>query len=357
MLRVSELAASPASLDGSIPEFPVLHRQTDTALQFARDDGQLLFELPRDAFAHITSVCATDSDAEVVVTAAQSPNDVADVTRNNRGRYRAFRVNVDGVTPLTTEYTSSAVPLRDDRGEGHRIAYYSGSSLVVLGPNEHRVFKAGRFTWGPPSLSVDDTGRFVGMTRWKGDDRKLLLADLHSGSAETSKFSYFSYLFHGRHVLFELATSIRSFDLTTQVTKTVTTTAVTKQVLALLGLPPEAATGGYVRFSNLAPSCNGGFFATVLVFKGDRRLGHAVMAFGDAGPSSVVYRVEDDRWLIKAVCSSAKVTGIALERYEDCSVEERRFVALGEAATWVDAGWWPVMTARTPDFGFQFLPS
>jgi hypothetical protein len=330
----------------------MLYRLTDTALQFARDDGDLPFELPRATFADISHLCANRAGDAVIVTAAQTARDVADVARNERGRYRAFRVDAGGAAPLTTEYTSTAIPLPD----GERIAYSNGAALVVRGPNEHRVFKVGRFSWGPPSLSADETGRWVSMTRWKGDDRKLFYVDLQTGAAQTSKFSYYSYLFRAGAVIYEHARDVKRFDPANQSSTTLTTKAVAREILTLLDIAPEAAADGEIVFSRLTRSTNG-YFAVVLVLGKGRRLGHALVEFGANSPMSIVHCVEDQDWGIVGARSSARLTVLALERYQDARRVEQKSLYLGESSTLAAAGWRPVATALTPDFGFQFLPA
>jgi hypothetical protein len=170
----------------------------------------------------MTAACCSNCRARRLPTSAvcaRTARDVADVARNERGRYRAFRVDAGGAAPLTTEYTSTAIPLPD----GERIAYSNGAALVVRGPNEHRVFKVGRFSWGPPSLSADETGRWVSMTRWKGDDRKFFYVDLQTGVAQWAKFSYYSYLFRAGAVIYEHARDVKRFDPANQSSTTLTT--------------------------------------------------------------------------------------------------------------------------------------
>ncbi len=60
---------------------------------------------------------------------------------------------------------------------GGGYAVHRGAGLTFLDASGRKVreMKAGRFSRGPPSLSVRPSGDLVAWIRWPGDDRRLFL--------------------------------------------------------------------------------------------------------------------------------------------------------------------------------------
>src|SRR5262245_2428150 len=123
-------------------------RRRDSQLQLSRDGKAVAFAIPDSTFADVSFACGSVARDYVVLTAVKSGDRVADVRANERGNYRAYRIDANGIEPLTKEYTNTAIALPDGG-----IAYSNGSSLVIARPSGKETHKVGQFNWGPPAIS------------------------------------------------------------------------------------------------------------------------------------------------------------------------------------------------------------
>src|SRR5690349_5139482 len=211
-------------------------RRRDSQLQFSRDGKAIAFAIPDTTFADISYACGSVARDHVLLTAVSNGDRIADVRTNERGNYRAYRVDANGVEPLTKEYTNTAIPLPDGG-----IAYSNGSSLVIARSSGKEAHKVGRFTWGPPAISCTADGAVVALTKWKGDDRKLAWTKAGE-KLQISRFSYYSYLIAGRIAHYALGKDIHSFDLEHGKSKALTTRAFKQKLLRAVGIDRDIDT-------------------------------------------------------------------------------------------------------------------
>lgn len=57
--------------------------------------------------------------------------------------------------------------------DGFAASRGAGLGLLDEAGNVVRAHKTGRFSWGPPSLSVNETGDLIAWIRGRGDDKRL----------------------------------------------------------------------------------------------------------------------------------------------------------------------------------------
>lgn len=325
-------------------------RIRDSRLELSRDARAVSYSIPADAFQEIAYTCSCPDPDAVLITAVLPGGRLDDVSQSARGDYRAYRVTPGGIEPLTREYTSSAIALPDGG-----IAYYNGGALVAERATGREVHKLGRFTWGPASISCSADGSRIAMTRWKSDDRKL--AWTTSGAPlQISRFSYFSYLLLDDCVRYEKFNDVFEFDFTLQKSRTLTTLRIKQKFLDEVGIA-AGVDELHVKFSNLS-RLDGAVIASLLVFgkRGAIEGYHGIVRFDPETNDITALHTLHEPWRVSSLQSNGDTLRAVLERYEETRVVERRSLALGRDAHFLEEGWGMLGHPRYPGFGFQFLP-
>jgi hypothetical protein len=330
----------------------MLLRRVGNAMEFSADGRDVLFALDARRFADITHLCVAGDD--VIVTAAESPADVANVSGNVRGNYRAWRIGARGERCLTREYTSTAIALPDRGGEA--IAYSNGANLVLLEGGSRRAFKSGAFNWGPVSLSVDRAGRRVAMTKWRGDKRKLFWVELVPGTSGLSAFSYHDYLLREDDCCICTPSALKRYTFADAALTTITDTRLHKRLVEALGLDLGEFSHLNFRWSRLA-QLDGRLVSALQVMFGDTYTyrADAIVSLGDDGTIELLQR-DVAPWGVTALSSDGRSLHVRLERYENATLVEVKTRGFGEHAAVLDAGWELVGDSHQPAPGFQFLP-
>ena len=325
-------------------------RRKDSQWQFSQDGDAVAFSIPDSTFADVSYACGSPARDAVVLTAVRSGERVADVKINERGDYRAYRVTANGIEQLTKEYTNTAIALPFGG-----VAYSNGGSLVIVRSSGREIHKVGRFTWGPPALSCSADGAVIGMTKWKGDDRKLAWT-IAGEPLQIARFSYYSYLLSGRTIHYVLARDIQSFDLEQGKSKVVTTRAFTQKLLHAADVDRHL-DGLQIQFGKLA-SLDESLVASVDVQDAQSYdwIYHGIIVIDRGTGEARVLRKIEDPWRVSSIRSNGSTLCVLLERYENMTLAETREIAIGREQGFLDGGWRMLEHACFPSFGFQFMP-
>jgi hypothetical protein len=325
-------------------------RPRNSTNEFSLDGRSVVCSLPVDTFADVSHMCACPARGVIVLTGVKAGGRVADVSRNARGDYRAYRLNASGIEALTDEYTSSAVPIPDGG-----IAYSNGGALVIARSSGREVHKVGRFSWGPTSISCSEDGAIVALTKWKGDDRKL--AWTKSGEAlQVSRFSYQSYVLMGRTAYYALSADICAFDVELAKSKTLTTRALKQRLLRDLGIGRDVDQT-ILRFGKLS-SLDGSLVAALDIQENEsfRWLYHGIAAVDRSTTAIRILQKIEEPWHVSNIESNSTTLQVTLDRYENMTLVETRAIALGREQHFLAEGWRMLGHPNHPSFGFQFMP-
>src|SRR6476469_8770570 len=89
-------------------------------------------------------------------------------------------------------------------------------SIEPSGGDYREHFRLGRFTWGPPSVSVSPEGSRIACVKWKGDNRHLCVCSLQSGEGTVYPLSCYSYSWlDDGAICYSLASGLKILDVTT----------------------------------------------------------------------------------------------------------------------------------------------
>jgi hypothetical protein len=329
-------------------------KRTTDSLVVSHDCKTVALTIGLDTFAHIAYAAAWPGSDLMIVTAARTDRDRADVRANHRGNYRAFRIDAEGAHILTDEYTNTAIPLAHGQG----FAYSNGSSLVIVRDGVRRAYKVGRFGWGPVSLSCDSDGDRVAMTKWRGSDRKVAFVDPGMNAALISRFSHYSYLLQHEAVVYVLGKDIMSYSPASGKSHSITPTPVRRQLLEALGIGPMEDGEAEIRFGGLS------LFEDQLVTQAlvlaphyKRVVWHGLVGVTHDAQGFRIIHAVDDPWRISYITTTNDTLCLGLELYDDNSrIVNKRVHGIGRHAAAALEGWRPIPTPRVPDHGFQFLP-
>lgn len=311
------------------------------------------FRFGATELADIVYACAWPGESTLLLTAARTEKDKADVMGGSRGNYRAYAASPKGLERLTDEYTNNAIPLPNQSG----VAFSNGGSLVILSHGQRRVHKVGRFNWGPVSLSCNESGSRIALTKWKGDDRKLAFTDLSSTELIVSRFSYYSYLLMGDDILYVLASDVMCHNPATGKSRSLTPRSVMCELLDLVGVGAVRLPELEVRFASLT-LFNGAVAATasVQVLGTWERLWHGVIRLPYTTHSLEILLPIERPWGVSHVASSGDTLAVTLGRHENTRLVEQRLIAKGAKEKSIAASWWPASHPCVPSLGFQFMP-
>ncbi len=133
----------------------MLARAKDGILQVRSVDGAFEREVALDGLHAITSLRIDPAGRRIALTAASGAGRAPDVNSSRRGDLRLFVIDLESGERrrLTEDYAHDAFWWPDSS----RLAYHTSRGVAVVrvddAREEHR-FEVGRFSWGPPSVSV-----------------------------------------------------------------------------------------------------------------------------------------------------------------------------------------------------------
>jgi hypothetical protein len=330
----------------------VYWKQAGEVIAVSRDGATVDFSFRANAFADIANATAWPASDSLTLTAAKNEADRANVEEGRRGDYRAYRVHRLGIETLTSEYTNTAIPLLDNSG----LAYSNGGSLVVVRGDVRQTFRLGRFSWGPTSVSCDAAGRWIGMTKWRGDDRKVAFLDPAKNTLAISRFSHYSYLLYDDSILYTHG-SVSSYSPTNNKSTTIFPLAKKRGLLEELGLEAGWANKSRFFFNNLS-ILNGTPVLSLRIadVRSYEEIWQGVITLPvRGGPFEILYTTQSP-WQIKGITSNGRLLAVALERYQDARLADHREVFVDRTGERSLGEWTLVSAPFAPDHRFQFLP-
>lgn len=333
---------------------PMFWKQSQEAIVVSRDGEQELFRFGAKELAQIAYASAWPGSDELLLTAARTEQDCADVMGNSKGNYRAYAASARGLQLLTKEYTNTAIPLPQGRG----LAYCNGGSLVIVRDGQRTALKLGRFSWGPSSLSCTASGERVAMTKWKGDDRKLAFVELTSQALTLSRFSYHSYVLVGDDILYVLGGDVMCYSHATGKSRSITPEAFLPRLLETLGIDPARRPGLVFRFNDLTLLEERPIVVASVQVPGTwEYLWHGIVALPWQDHPLQVVLPATRPWGVGAIAPAGDTLAVTLQRSEKGALVEQRLETVGPRQAILADGWWPIPSPRIPSHGFQFLPT
>jgi hypothetical protein len=348
----------------------MLARSKGGILQVRSVDGTFEREVALEGLNSVTSLRIDPAGRRIAVTAASGVGRAPDVNSNRRGDLRLYVIDLESGERrrLTEDYAHDAFWWPDSS----RLAYHTSCGVAVVrvadAREEHR-FEVGRFSWGPPSISVSPTGARVAFVKWKGDDRKLAVYDLATGAGEVFRTSCLDYAWWKDDVIaYDRGQSIKRFDVTTGKTREwLSSKRILPGAEALDELLPgarEILTTNQFDFPQLGEPR-----LTRARFFGGRVYAHLALANRTARLTAVVSVTEEGRNLKVHAASGgaralrdfmlldgAQTIAVSFEEYEAARITGRGLVYVGPHADSIPAGFGPLARLAAPEFGFHALP-
>lgn len=323
-----------------------------------------MFRVPLQPFSFVSALRWCGHRQELIMTAATAGQRVPDVWANDRGDLRLFRCDPrDGVwQQIYRGYAHDPVCLPAGGYVVHRgagLTLLHGQGAVV------REVKVGRFSWGPPSLSVSPAGDTVAWVRWIGDDQRLCLESVEPGRSTQFRTRAYRYAWldsqtlvyiHGaRPRLLDIASGdTRRFGqgLRNHVRKGVA--GATAQLQALAELPADQLWEFYHDLQVLGDDV---WFSATLTEKGGSRRVDGLFQTDPAGTHLN---------LVAAMSPNDRVEGffalpdrsalILVATYQGTTIVDHSQMAVGPIAEFLASGWSPLLTSNHAEFGFHRLP-
>ncbi|MBL9202237.1 MAG: hypothetical protein JNL39_17130 [Opitutaceae bacterium] len=328
-------------------------KRVNDVISVSTDGESESFKFGADEMADISYVCAWPGDSSLLVTAARSDGDRADVMAGKRGNYRAYLVSAQGIEQLTKEYTNTAISLPDRRG----LAFSNGSALVVVRDGQRQAHKIGRFNWGPTSLSCSESGSRIAMTKWKGDNRHLAFTEVGSATLTVSRFSFHSYVLIGDEILYIRGSDVMCYSPLSGKGRSITPQMIRRKLLDAIGVGGDRLEHVVISFGNLSLRKERAVATTLVQLAGTYEwLWHGIIQLPyQHHPLEIVLPIERP-WAVSSIASTGDTLGLVLQRYENLRLAETKVAAIGRAEKSIMAGWWPASHPRLPSLGFQFMP-
>jgi len=328
-------------------------RQSGDTIAVSQDGAKESFTFGSGTFADIAYVAAWPNSESIILTAARAETDRADVEAGRRGNYRAYRVSRQGIEQLTDEYTNTAIPMPGGAG----LAYSNGASLVIARGDHRLAYQVGRFSWGPVSLSCDATGRWVAMTKWKGDSRKVAFIGPTAEALVVSKFSHYSYLLHDEQILYENRRGVFCYSPQEVESRSISTVAEKRRFLDLIGIAAARINDVQFSFGHLS-SFQGRPIASVGVqdAKTFEWLWSGLVSLPVGARPWDILHVPEAPWRVRNISSAEEILQVSLERYEEARLVEVRRIFVGRTGEPLSDGWEVINTPRVADHQFQFVP-
>ncbi|MGC5019087.1 hypothetical protein [Micromonospora sp. DT47] len=287
-----------------------------------------------------------------------------DLWANFRGDLRLFRCDPrDGVwQQVYRGYAHDPVCLPEGGYVVHRgagLTLLDGQGAVV------REVKIGRFSWGPPSLSVSPAGDTVAWVRWRGDDQRLCVEGVQPGRSAQFRTSVSRYAWldsqtliyiHGAHPrLLDIASgTTRRFGtgLRNHVRKGVA--GATAQLQALAELPADQLWEFYDDLQVVGD--NVWFSATLTEQRGSRRVDGLFRADVPGSHLNLVATMSPNDRVEGFFALPDRSALILVATYHGTTIVDRSQMAVGPMVEFLASGWFPLLNSNQAEFGFHRLP-
>lgn len=248
---------------------------------------------------------------------------------------------------------------------GYAVHRGAGLTFVDEAGTKMREFKAGRFSWGPPSLSACPASDLVAWIRWRGDDRRLCLESPDGTTSADLRTSVHQYAWLDEEtIIYYLGAGLRLLDIGSGRSR-----RLVPDLAALIGaaegLPDRAAR--YLRLP--AGTCRSSIRGIQVA---GRRLWFAMTLFvpdrSEPRYTGLFARDLDTATttLVADVSSHERIeawTGVAdgsalltVARYEGTRIAGREQRPAGALAQFLTQGWRPMPSSRHPEFAFHAMP-
>jgi len=344
---------------------------TAAALAFARVEGQTL-ELclgPGEqvysvdwVFPFVSSARWAAEQGRVLVTATPVTRRAPSARAGDRGDLAllTWKPGEDAWQLLYQGYAHDAVCL-----SGGGFAVHRGGGLTFLDPSGRKVreLKAGRFNWGPPSLSVRPAGDLVAWIRWRGDDRRLHLENAAGTISVDLRTSVHRYAWADDDtIVYYLGTGLRLLDIASGRSR-----ALAKNLAALIGgADVPGADPEYLRrpatdarVQDLQTVGEQLWFILTLPATGVARQRWFTGLFAKNtvdGPARLITHVAPGERIESFTALPDGSAELAVAHYEGTRITQREQRQTGPLAPFLAQGWWPLRNNGEPEFGFHALP-
>lgn len=316
-------------------------------------------------FAGVAAVRLAPDGRRLAVTGTLEGDSLPSVRGAERGRQGLFLVQLDGTPPrrLRQGWASDPAWFPD----ASRLAFYSGKGLASVaadGSDEREHLRLGRFSWGPPSVSVSPGGSRLACVRWKGDDRHIATAHLPSGEARVQRPSCHHYAwFDEKTIAYDLGAGIRLLDVDSGRTSAwlESVAALAARAPAVLDLAPglrPAVAGAPDTFSRVSQAQRAGdrVFFSAWVASGAARF-DAILSLTPQGRDPALHLATDrGRVTSYALLRGGRLVCAHVETADDRLRLSTSVEWAGEGAADVPSGWLPLPERPAPELGFDLAP-
>lgn len=326
-------------------------------------DAEVL-RVPVRSFPFVSALRWCDHRQQLIATAVAAGHRVPDVLANDRGDLRLFRCDPrdGGWQQIHRGYAHDPVCLPDGGYVVHR-----GAGLTLLDERGAvvREVRVGRFSWGPPSLSVSPAGDVVAWVRWRGDDRKLCVEGVQPGRSVQFRTNVFRYAWldaqtliyiHGaRPRLLDVASgSTRRFGSGLREHVRQGVAGATDQLRALAESPADELWEFYGDLQVIGDDV--WFSATLTERYGPRRVDGLFRADSGGRHLNLAATMPVGDRIEGFFALPDRSALILVATYHGTTIVDRRQTAVGPMAGFLAAGWAPLLSSNQAEFGFHRLP-
>lgn len=166
-------------------------------------------------FAFVSAVRWCTEREAVLVTATPPGGRKPSVDEDDRGdlSFYTWAPDEGGWRLVYRGYAHDPVCLA---GDGWAVNRGAGLTYLDGAGRKTSEVKAGRFSWGPPSLSTRPSGDIVAWIRWRGDDRRLFLDDRSGQISSDQHTSVYRYAWADNEtIVYYLGAGLRLLDIRT----------------------------------------------------------------------------------------------------------------------------------------------
>jgi hypothetical protein len=316
-------------------------------------------------FPFVSAVRWCADQGRVLVTATPAGGRPPSMRANDRGELAllAWRPGEDRWQRLYRGYAHDPVCLS---GGGYAVHRGAGLTFLDAAGRKTRELKAGRFSWGPPSLSVRPSGDLVAWIRWRGDARRLFLQDATGMASKDLRTSVYQYAWMDDDtIVYYLHAGLRLLDIHSGRSRRLAADVAT--LIGTADLPDRAA-----RYLPLHIGTPDVFFTDVdglQVVAGQLWFTMSLGALDNRYPSytGLFARSADGRTrLVTDVAPQESIESFAglpdgsalltVARHQGTRITRREQRPAGPLAPFLAQGWRPLPGSGDPEFGFHALP-
>jgi len=312
-------------------------------------------------FADVTAVRLDPTGRRLAVTGTLEGDPPPGVRGGERGRQRLFVIPLEGgpARCLRERWTGDPAWFPD----GSRLAFYTGTALASMaadGSDEREHLGLGRFSWGPPSVSVSPGGSRIACVKWKGDDRHIATADLAGGAAVQRPTCYHYDWFDEETIAHDLRGGIRLLHVpsgrTTSWLEDVATLASRQPAVLDLAPALRAATvkGAPDASSRVSQARRVGdrVFFSAWVAAGRARFDAILSLTPEGRDPALHYATERGRVTSYALLRGGRLLWANVEMADEQLRLSHAQEWAGEGARDIPPGWLPLPERPAPEFGF-----